>query len=160
MFDEAHRVKNDLTKMYTALVTVSTPSRMRKILDLQSDIKWMLLMTGTPVQNHLAELYALLQLVDSSKFPGQRQEEFVQKYRNTKDPQGFEILHAFYRIRAFSRREFPHSLLRVLPPAYKGPGVQGSSEVLRGEALPRLDRHAEGAVQGHSQRQSTYASPL
>ena len=39
-----------------------------------------LLLTGTPVQNNLEELYALLSFIDSSKFRYSKMEEFVDKF--------------------------------------------------------------------------------
>ncbi|KAH7727594.1 chromodomain-helicase-DNA-binding protein 1-like protein [Aphelenchoides avenae] len=82
VFDEAHRVKNDVTLMHTALT--------------KARINWILLMTGTPVQNRLAELYALLQLIDKKKFPARSQEEFLQKFRNTKDQKVADEFHALF----------------------------------------------------------------
>lgn len=41
-----------------------------------------LLLTGTPVQNSLWELYALLALLEPGVFPREQAEEFVQRYRD------------------------------------------------------------------------------
>ena len=55
-----------------------------------ANISWLLLMTGTPIQNNLPELYALLKLVDAQKFPAEESNAFVAKYKAiSTDRQGF-----------------------------------------------------------------------
>jgi chromodomain-helicase-DNA-binding protein 1 len=72
---EAHRVKNDQSLLHRAVSS--------------ANIDWLLLMTGTPIQNNLPELYALLALVDPNTFPADGAAQFVQKYGTiTRDDQG------------------------------------------------------------------------
>lgn len=45
----------------------------------------MILMTGTPIQNNINELYSLLTLIDANSFPLLEEEQFVAKYRHIYD---------------------------------------------------------------------------
>ena len=56
IFDEAHRLKNPISKTYQCV---------QEFLNFEKAI----LLTGTPVQNSLSELYSLLALVEPSVFP-------------------------------------------------------------------------------------------
>lgn len=49
---------------------------------LEFSAAFSLLLTGTPVQNGLGELYALLALLEPGLFPREQAEEFVQRYRD------------------------------------------------------------------------------
>lgn len=50
IFDEAHHMRNKVTHCY------------KSAMSLQSDIKW--LITGTPIQNHINDLYSLFDVLD------------------------------------------------------------------------------------------------
>lgn len=68
IIDEAHRMK-------------SKTSSTREVIS-SLDIRWLLLLTGTPVQNNMCELFGLLNLLDPIEFSSQ--EGFLQKYGNEK----------------------------------------------------------------------------
>ena len=86
--DEAHRLKNVDAALYKELS--------------QWPFKSKLLVTGTPLQNNIKELWALLQFLHPSKFPSC--EAFEQMY-DLQDPAGVERLHNVLR---------PHLLRRVI----------------------------------------------
>ncbi|KAH8885049.1 hypothetical protein GQ53DRAFT_751347 [Thozetella sp. PMI_491] len=54
VFDEGHKMKNPKTKIYRDLIRIPAT--------------WRLLLTGTPVQNNIMEMIALLQFVEPSLF--------------------------------------------------------------------------------------------
>lgn len=58
------------------------------VLVFKKSIDWTMLLTGTPIQNNLRELYALLCLLDKSAFPFEMEEEFTTKHRDTEDENG------------------------------------------------------------------------
>ncbi|XP_053825641.1 chromodomain-helicase-DNA-binding protein 1-like isoform X2 [Vidua macroura] len=65
--DEAHRLKNQNSLLYKTLSEFS--------------IGFSLLLTGTPVQNSLQELYSLLSLIEPDIFPQEQVKEFVEYYQ-------------------------------------------------------------------------------
>ncbi|TRZ18815.1 hypothetical protein HGM15179_008239 [Zosterops borbonicus] len=65
--DEAHRLKNQNSLLYKTLSEFS--------------VGFSLLLTGTPVQNSLQELYSLLSLVEPDIFPQEQVKEFVEYYQ-------------------------------------------------------------------------------
>eukprot|EP00800_Vazella_pourtalesii_P002244 TRINITY_DN1203_c0_g4_i2.p1 TRINITY_DN1203_c0_g4~~TRINITY_DN1203_c0_g4_i2.p1 ORF type:complete len:311 (+),score=62.59 TRINITY_DN1203_c0_g4_i2:125-1057(+) len=72
VFDEAHRLKNHESKLYTTIQTNYT-------------LKFTLLLTGTPIQNNLLELYALLSFIHTDSFPLSNTDKFLQEYRGITD---------------------------------------------------------------------------
>ncbi|KAK3608756.1 hypothetical protein CHS0354_005847 [Potamilus streckersoni] len=66
--DEAHRLKNQDSQLFQAL----------SLWKFREPV----LLTGTPVQNNLDELYSLLSFVHSEKFPAWKREKFLNKYSN------------------------------------------------------------------------------
>nr|XP_006819816.1 PREDICTED: chromodomain-helicase-DNA-binding protein 1-like [Saccoglossus kowalevskii] len=68
--DEAHRLKNKNSLLHKTL--------------LEFDISHCVLLTGTPVQNNLTELFALLSFVAPSIFKSSYCEEFVESYSDVK----------------------------------------------------------------------------
>ncbi|BFZ16162.1 hypothetical protein BsWGS_19201 [Bradybaena similaris] len=64
--DEGHRLKNCGSLLYTTLEVWIVHTR--------------ILLTGTPLQNNLRELYSLLSFVDSSKFRLSRMDAFVDRF--------------------------------------------------------------------------------
>ncbi|KAL4434102.1 hypothetical protein ABPG75_000543 [Micractinium tetrahymenae] len=88
MVDEAHRLKNDESALYKELIQWSFKSK--------------LLVTGTPLQNNIKELWALLHFLHPEKFPDC--EEFEEEF-DMNNPEAVARLHATLR---------PHLLRRVI----------------------------------------------
>ncbi|XP_065761777.1 chromodomain-helicase-DNA-binding protein 1-like isoform X2 [Muntiacus reevesi] len=66
--DEAHRLKNQSSLLHKTLSEFS--------------VVFSLLLTGTPIQNSLQELYALLSFVEPDLFSKEQVEDFVQRYQD------------------------------------------------------------------------------
>ncbi|XP_066520471.1 chromodomain-helicase-DNA-binding protein 1-like [Hoplias malabaricus] len=64
--DEAHRLKNQKSLLHQTLSEFSVGFRV--------------LLTGTPIQNNLQELYSLLSFIQPSLFPSEATEEFICTY--------------------------------------------------------------------------------
>nr|XP_048303213.1 chromodomain-helicase-DNA-binding protein 1-like [Myodes glareolus] len=78
--DEAHRLKNQSSLLHRTLSEFSVVFR--------------LLLTGTPIQNSLQELYSLLSAVEPDLFCGEQVEDFVQRYQAIeKEPKSASELH-------------------------------------------------------------------
>lgn len=75
--DEAHRLKNDKAKLYTKLFNFDREST--------------LLITGTPLQNTLRELWCLLHFLDQDKFFSF--EQFEKEYSSLEDKDTVDKLH-------------------------------------------------------------------
>ncbi|XP_012873811.1 PREDICTED: chromodomain-helicase-DNA-binding protein 1-like isoform X1 [Dipodomys ordii] len=66
--DEAHRLKNQNSQLHKTLTEFSVVFR--------------ILLTGTPIQNSLSELYSLLSFVEPELFSREQVEDFVQRYQD------------------------------------------------------------------------------
>uniref|UniRef100_A0A8D2CLZ5 Chromodomain-helicase-DNA-binding protein 1-like n=1 Tax=Sciurus vulgaris TaxID=55149 RepID=A0A8D2CLZ5_SCIVU len=66
--DEAHRLKNQSSLLHKTLSEFS--------------VVFSLLLTGTPIQNSLQELYSLLSFVEPELFSKEQMEDFVQRYQD------------------------------------------------------------------------------
>lgn len=66
--DEAHRLKNQSSLLHRTLSEFSVVFR--------------LLLTGTPIQNSLQELYSLLSVVEPDLFCREQVEDFIQRYQD------------------------------------------------------------------------------
>ncbi|XP_027722502.1 chromodomain-helicase-DNA-binding protein 1-like isoform X2 [Vombatus ursinus] len=66
--DEAHRLKNQSSLLHRTLSEIC--------------VDFSLLLTGTPIQNSLQELYSLLSFVEPSVFPKDQLEDFIQCYQD------------------------------------------------------------------------------
>ncbi|CAF3617419.1 unnamed protein product [Rotaria sordida] len=68
IIDEAHRIKNSQSLLHGTLKTLNASCR--------------ILLTGTPIQNNLSELYSLLSFCAPNIFHPRHHEDFVQYFRN------------------------------------------------------------------------------
>ncbi|KAL3070820.1 hypothetical protein niasHT_037796 [Heterodera trifolii] len=71
VFDEAHRLKNSESLTHLALSNCK--------------FDWLLMMTGTPIQNNLVELYALLKLAAPDQFKPNGQQSFIKRFAKLGD---------------------------------------------------------------------------
>nr|XP_020670757.1 chromodomain-helicase-DNA-binding protein 1-like isoform X2 [Pogona vitticeps] len=82
--DEAHRLKNQDSLLHKTLSEFSTD--------------FSLLLTGTPIQNSLQELYAMLAFIEQDIFPKELVEEFVHYYHGIeKESQKAKELHSLLK---------------------------------------------------------------
>lgn len=96
LVDEAHRLKNDDSLLYKALKDFNTNHR--------------LLITGTPLQNSLKELWALLHFIMPQKF--ETWEDFEQDHGNAEE-KGYTRLHK--QLEPFILRRVKKDVEKSLP---------------------------------------------
>ncbi|KFM56746.1 hypothetical protein X975_21529, partial [Stegodyphus mimosarum] len=101
--DEAHRLKNDDSLLYKSLFEFDTNHR--------------LLITGTPLQNSLRELWALLHFIMPQKFTSW--DEFEEEHKDTAD-KGYPKLHKqlvpflLRRVKKDVEKSLPAKVERIL----------------------------------------------
>lgn len=98
--DEAQKLKNHSSKLATNL------------RDDKFVFKHKLLLTGTPIQNSMEELFALLNFIDSDRFPDC--DEFMEKYGDIKSKEKIDQLHE--EIRPYILRRLKEDAEKSVPP--------------------------------------------
>ncbi|KAK9828698.1 hypothetical protein WJX72_001585 [[Myrmecia] bisecta] len=96
--DEGHRLKNSSSRLFTALHDLRAVQRT--------------LLTGTPLQNNLGELFMLLHFLDASKFGSQ--EEFQQEFADISHGEQVTRLHQLLSPHLLRRTK--KDVLKQLPP--------------------------------------------
>nr|XP_030121867.3 chromodomain-helicase-DNA-binding protein 1-like isoform X3 [Taeniopygia guttata] len=98
--DEAHRLKNQNSLLYKTLSEFS--------------IGFSLLLTGTPIQNSLQELYSLLSLIEPDIFPQEQVKEFAEYYQGIeKESEPAKELHSL--LQPFLLRRVKSEVAAELP---------------------------------------------
>lgn len=79
--DEAHRMKNKSSRLFRTLQTFPT--------------EWRMILTGTPIQNNIEELWTLLHFVDRTNFSDL--DDFLEKFGNMQNNSEVLILQELLR---------------------------------------------------------------
>jgi hypothetical protein len=96
--DEAHRLKNKNSKLFKALKTF--------------DLEHRVLLTGTPIQNNIEELWTLLNFIAAQNFCSLQ--EFSSEFGDLKDSSQVEKLHNV--LRPYLLRRLKEDVAKNIPP--------------------------------------------
>uniref|UniRef100_A0A7S2K935 Uncharacterized protein n=1 Tax=Leptocylindrus danicus TaxID=163516 RepID=A0A7S2K935_9STRA len=100
VIDEAHRLKNSKSKLALTL------------RDSRFTFKHKLLLTGTPIQNNMQELFSLLSIADPATFYDE--DEFEAQFGEMKDKETADQLHEV--IRPYILRRLKEDVEKSVPP--------------------------------------------
>ena len=98
--DEAHRLKNHSSKLA------------QNLRDDRFNFDTVLLLTGTPIQNNMQEMWTLLNIVDSDGFDDL--DDFLEKYGDIKSKDTVDELHE--TIRPYILRRLKEDVEKSVPP--------------------------------------------
>jgi chromodomain-helicase-DNA-binding protein 7 len=96
--DEGHRLKNKKSKLMEVLKAFKSEHK--------------LLLTGTPLQNDMEELWSLLNFLDPTQFPSS--EDFLSEFGDMKDSSEVEKLHK--QIKPYLLRRLKEDVEKSIPP--------------------------------------------
>ena len=100
--DEAHRMKNQDSLLHRTLTQVRSRTGEAEMFPgpgllsdsplclsrVQFSVDFRVLLTGTPIQNNLQELYALLSFIQPNVFKADEVQNFVNTYSNVRHQAG------------------------------------------------------------------------
>ena len=98
--DEGHRLKNRASKLFGMLKKFKCEQRV--------------ILTGTPLQNNLEELFMLMHFIDPKKFTHNEVETFLEDYENIDTKEQIEELHNM--LKPHLLRRMKNDVLGHLPP--------------------------------------------
>lgn len=141
VFDEAHRLKNMESLLHKTLVTWHFEKRY--------------LLTGTPVQNNLKELYALLSFISQAKFDPNKCDNFVEKFSDMEES-GAKKLHKL--LQPLLLRRTKNVVLKDLPEKSEVILTHGISKLqaklYKGILMKDVDVFSEFGSYGNKQQNS------
>ena len=98
--DEGHRLKSKSSKLFGSLKLFKCEQR--------------IILTGTPLQNNLEELFMLMHFIDPKQFKEDDIETFLEKYSDINEKNQIEELHRI--LKPHLLRRMKHDVLKQLPP--------------------------------------------